>query len=714
MKRRVISLLLAFFTTVTFALPTLAAEAEKGYELRSFSDVPEDHWAYDEIWLCVQHGAIHGTSKITADGVGTYAPSGTVKLADFLAVLTRLLCPDEITGTAAPGENWALPNYKTALRIGLLTEEDIPQAKLGEGLAREDMALLLRNAAKYNGETLKIDPNAAATITDAASISPDRLECVLQAYSAGLLAGYSDGTFGPKKTMNRAQMAVVVCRLMRYAPRVEVIFPNDGEPETVIGFQEVLKQVNETRLAEMNTIPDEIMEISLSDEYENLLSDAECEMLLTEKTRVASVTKQEAIEDAEYLWKAFASAYGGYYYFGDDTFRAAHQKVVAALEAMTGRVRVDQLEAILSNAYSFIRDDHIRFSGIEHLKTCYVKGWFFRKDASGYYCLMDGEKWYLTALGTAVPTDYLRITIADTGELVYGLYSRAVSSTDKELPATLTLTRAYRTKQIPLIWTESQALGWAEADSKDNIYATTNMDGHNVIKVRQFGYYDSDRKRELLDDFMQTGYTLSGQDYVIIDSRSNGGGNTHPALTWMNRFLGNTADIEHHPTQLNSSSVCFSVFSRLLRAARGDRQMELERTREVNIAKQTKNQHPLFVLTDYLSGSAGEGIITAYRTVENVLIIGTNTTGCMFGNVELTVWLPNSGYGFSFGPHATLEDFQNREGYGYDPDIWVPSEYALELTLKMCDYYGLSDPDTTVLPNVGQAPARVSLDGYTK
>lgn len=714
MKRRMISLLLALSVAAALALPALAAETEATYELRSFSDVPTGHWAYDEIWLCVQHGAVQGTSRITEEGVGTYAPSRTVKLADFLAVLTRLLCPEQITGTAAPGENWATPNYQAALRIGLLTEEDIPRAKLGQGLAREDMALLLRNAARYNGETLTIDSNATATITDAAAISADRLECVLQAYSAGLLGGYSDGTFGPKKTMNRAQMAVVVCRLMRYAPRVDVTFPNDGEPETVIGFQEVLKQVNETRLAEMNTVPDGIMEISLSDEYENLLSDAECAMLLTEKSTRESVTKAEAIEDAEYLWKAFASAYGGYYYFGDDTFRAAHQKVVAALEAMPGRVRVDQLEAILSDAYSFIRDDHIRFSSIEHLKTYYVKGWFFREDAEGYYCRIDGEKWYLTALGTAAPTDYLRLTIADTGELVYGLYSRAASSADQALPAAMTLTRAYRTKTASLTWTESQALGWAEADSSDNIYATAHMDGHNVIKVRQFGYFDNDRKRDTLEQFMQTGYTLSGQDYVIIDSRSNGGGSNGCARTWMNRFLGNTADMEHHPNQLNSSSVSFQVFSRLRRVAENSQQMTLARTRDINIAQQTKNAHPLFVLTDYLSGSAGEGIITMYRTVENTLIIGTNTQGCMFGNVELTVWLPNSGYRVSFGPHATLEDFQNREGYGYDPDIWVPSEYALELTLKLCEYYGLTDPDAAALPDVGQAPARVSLGGYTK
>lgn len=712
MKRRITAALLGIFAVVLFALLVYMTKTGNHYELTAFSDVPEDHWAYEEIQLCLRHGAVRGTSGANANGEGRYAPSETAKLGEFVAALTRLLCPEEIEETAVPWENWALGNYEAALRVGLLTEEELSRADLKRDLTREDMALLLYSAAAYSGETLEADPKVTATVTDADAISPDRRERVLRVYSNGILNGCDGGAFEPAQTVDRAQMAATICRLMRYVPRLEAVFPDDLE-ESAIDFRDVLERVNEERLVEMHTVPDEIQAISLSDEYEDLLSDAECEMLLTEKPMQETVTREAAIEDAEYFWKAFASAYGGYYYFGDDAFREAHRKVVAALEEMPDWVEIGRFEELLYDAYSFIRDDHVRFSGIEYLETFYVKGWYFYKSADGYYCLIDGEKWYLTDLDGKELEDYLRLTIADSGELVYGLYSRAVLASDETLPAALTVARVFQTRTVPLTWTESQALGWEEADSEDNFYATTNMDGHNVIKVRQFGYFDSDRKRELLEDFMQTGYTLSGQDYVIIDSRSNGGGGNGSACAWMNRFLGNTADIEYRPNQLDSSSVSFGVFSRLLRIARGDRQMELTRTRDINIAQQTENTHPLFVLTDYLSGSAGEGIITMYRTVKNVLIIGTNTRGCMFGNVELTVWLPNSGYGFSFGPHATLEDFQNREGYGYDPDIWVPSEYALELTLKLCDYYGLTDPDTTPLPDVGQAPARVSLEGYT-
>lgn len=63
----------------------------------------------------------------------------------------------------------------------------------------------------------------------------------------------------------------------------------------------------------------------------------------------------------------------------------------------------------------------------------------------------------------------------------------------------------------------------------------------------------------------------------------------------------------------------------------------------------------------------------AYRAVKNVLIIGTNTQGCMFGNVAHIIRLPSSGCAVSFDPTP-------RRG----------------------------------ISGTGQVPARVSLGGYTK
>ena len=102
----------------------------------------------------------------------------------------------------------------------------------------------------------------------------------------------------------------------------------DTAVEKPLTVESVLALINTDRLEEMSYVPESIMEISQSHEYDNLLSHEECQMLLEEKYPTGDVTKEQAIEDAEYLWKAFASAYGGYYYFGDDTFKNAHQQMI--------------------------------------------------------------------------------------------------------------------------------------------------------------------------------------------------------------------------------------------------------------------------------------------------------------------------------------------------------------------------------------------------
>lgn len=497
--------------------------------------------------------------------------------------------------------------------------------------------------------------------------------------------------------------------------------------EKPLTTQSVLSLINAQRLEEMRYVPESIKEIALSHEYDDLLSHEECQMLLKQKDRVRTVTKEQAMEDAEYLWKAFASAYGGYYYFGDETFKNAHQQVLSDIRACKGNtISYDQFDQILNRAYSFIKDKHIRFFNDTKYVTYYVKGLFIREDTKGFYYVIDNEKWYLQAVDKGDLSDYIQITIADTGELVYGFYHRFASEKDSAMPKNLTLVSGGKTKNMSLKWTKSGAIGHDQADTVGRFYATENIDGHNVVKIRSFGYFLSDDHKEELEKYMETGNFLSGQDYVIVDSRSHGGGGEGCPAVWMNRFLGNReASWERKFLHVvESSNVLFDVQSRLHEyalkqdfpdeAVISQNRTEYPRTREVFIAKQNKNKHPLFVLTDYLSGSAGEQIISQYRTVENVLIIGTNTAGCMFGNVQIWIHLPNTGYGVGFGNCATLEDFVNREGYGYDPDIWVPSEYALELTLKMCEFYGLQDPDAQPLPNYGELVERVSLSGYTK
>ena len=83
--------------------------------------------------------------------------------------------------------------------------------------------MLTVRAAAVMGETLTVLEGIENNMNDFADITPDRAEAVKQAYSNGLLTGKNGGKFDPKGTMTRAEMATVVCRLMNYYPREEVV-----------------------------------------------------------------------------------------------------------------------------------------------------------------------------------------------------------------------------------------------------------------------------------------------------------------------------------------------------------------------------------------------------------------------------------------------------------------------------------------------------------
>jgi len=629
-----------------------------------FTDVPT--WAAPYVGYAYENALTSGTSATT------FSPDLSIPANQFLTFCLRAL------GYSSETDFSYADPYKFAQSVGFTTALEYMEKP---AFNRGDMVLLScdtllcsrKNSEKTLGATLGIDKEALRNISSA-------------------LSTYTGAT-----------------------------------TEKALTAESVLELINEQRLEEMSYVPKSIVEISLSHEYDDLLSHEECQMLLKRKDRVNYVTKEQAIEDAEYLWKAFASAYGGYYYFGDETFKNAHQQVLRDIRNSKGNtITYDQFDSFLFRAYGFMKDDHIRFFQGPRYVTYYVKGLFIKEDTKGFYLLIDGEKWYLQTVDKGDVSDYLQITIADTGELVYGFYHRFLSNNDSTMPKTLTLVNGLKTQNIPLKWTKSGAIGWDQADTFGRFYATQNIDGHNVVKIRSFDYVGSAAHTEELEKYMETGNFLSGQDYVIVDSRSHGGGGEGCPSVWINRFLGNKeASWERKFLRtVASSHVTFDVQSRLHEyafqqvfpenAVISQNLTEYPRIREINFAEQTANEHPLFVLTDYLSGSAGECIIKQYRTVENVLIIGTNTAGCMFGNVQIRIFLPNTGYNLGFGNCAELEGFVNREGYGYDPDIWVPSEYALELTLKMCEFYGLQDPDALPLPNYGELVERVNLSGYTR
>lgn len=214
--KRYISSLMALCLMFALVLPVEAKEAE------SFRDVPADFWAYEQINRCVQDGIVSGYND------GTFKPGNPVSYGAFSIMLARAFYASELAGYSdqgtATGE--AIMN-----KHGILNGTSRSSASIGASLPREDMAQVMYNILVDKGAKIPSEAEylkAMKSMSDFYSISGSCRRAVMVCYTTGLLGGQSDGSFGPKNPMNRAQGCVVINRLRDY-------FQNNGGTTDPVG-----------------------------------------------------------------------------------------------------------------------------------------------------------------------------------------------------------------------------------------------------------------------------------------------------------------------------------------------------------------------------------------------------------------------------------------------------------------------------------------------
>lgn len=202
--KRYISSLMALCLMFALVLPVEAKEAE------SFRDVPADFWAYEQINRCVQDGIVSGYSD------GTFKPGNPVSYGAFSIMLARAFYSNEL---AAYSDQGTATGEAIMNKHGILNGTSRSSASIGASLPREDMTQVMYNILVDKGAKIPSDTEylqSMGSISDFYSISPNCRRAVMVCYTTGLLGGQSDGSFGPKNPMNRAQGCVVINRLRDY------------------------------------------------------------------------------------------------------------------------------------------------------------------------------------------------------------------------------------------------------------------------------------------------------------------------------------------------------------------------------------------------------------------------------------------------------------------------------------------------------------------
>lgn len=181
----------------------------------AFTDVPTNHWAYEQISRCVQDGIVSGYND------GTFKPGNPVSYGAFSIMLARAFYSDEL---AAYSDQGTATGEAIMNKHGILNGTSRSSKSIGDPLPREDMAQCMYNVLVDKGAkipSVSEYTQAMSSISDYNTISGNCCRGVLVCYTTGLLGGQSDGSFGPKNPMNRAQGCVVINRLRDY-------FQNNG------------------------------------------------------------------------------------------------------------------------------------------------------------------------------------------------------------------------------------------------------------------------------------------------------------------------------------------------------------------------------------------------------------------------------------------------------------------------------------------------------
>ena len=468
----------------------------------------------------------------------------------------------------------------------------------------------------------------------------------------------------------------------------------DSTNEKPIDFNEYLKKVNDERNGRLSTPYDGNEPNYTRLDKNKLLTAEEREKYVSAdmpKRNGAMMTKEQALADAEICFKAFYTYYSLYEYFGADKFEEAERKAIAAINAYYEEDDMPMTDGdfydIMLSSLDFIIDSHASLScssrggsftnlNKKNYYAYYVKDIVFREDDIGYYTLVQGKKWYLEKVNGGDFSEYLKVTIDESGELVYALVRIANPDAESLEGDTFTIQRG----NVAYI----HNILWSKYDTRQSTGETTAgvriENGVPIIHTRSFdrGRYDA----ELLK-YAGTGSQLKNQKLFVIDLRGNGGGSSRYTMSWLKGYSGATyPGYPFMSARLNARLSGSSINGWM----------------ESYVPKENPNN--TIVLIDKHVCSSGELAYQYHSTFNNTLFVGTNTNGCMLAGECVYVQLPNSKMVFRIGTlyiDSCKEYYKgmNPEGIGLMPDVFVNSTEAFDLSMKMIEYYGIEKSKNT-------------------
>lgn len=197
--KKILSLVLCLVMVFALAVPAFAANGLK------FSDVPDGYWAKDAIYLVAEAGIVGGFND------GTFRPESNITREQFAKVVANFMGYTEKAELSFKDVNPAgalAPYIAMCVKAGVIGGYEDGTFRPKANITREAAATMLCRAFKL--DTTGLVP----TFTDSAKIADVFKPSVAAMNLTEVIAGYPTGDFRPKNNLTRAQMMVMISRLL--------------------------------------------------------------------------------------------------------------------------------------------------------------------------------------------------------------------------------------------------------------------------------------------------------------------------------------------------------------------------------------------------------------------------------------------------------------------------------------------------------------------
>ena len=370
------------------------------------------------------------------------------------------------------------------------------------------------------------------------------------------------------------------------------------------------------------------------------------------------LTREQMVEDVIYLFDALYAGYGNYDQMGGQAaFDAAEQAILEECQQYDSLNTLDFFKLLIPR-FSFVKDAHFRIQGQKINPDWYP--FYFQEmtfyEANGQY-IGENHKTVASVDGYEDLPQLFKCSISSEGEIVYYPVVLQDSTTCEE-----TLTVHYTDGSTQVL--QCEPFDYGEQFENVDQEAIPEVCYDSGIPVARINAMQGDTTGDWYEGFQESAKELGASRVSILDLRFNGGGNGEMALQWLKDYA---------KTVVPSNALFFSAFSGAQRSTARDLWVS--------------NDNLLVILTSKCTASAAEWLIDAAYNLENVLVVGDNTSGAMVGSMAY-IQLKNSKLIIGIGTMENIIPDTNdyfEEFRGFCPDLWVPADEAEELAVKLLE-----------------------------